>query len=161
MAKAKLESRVIYDNYGNDYYYLEAARESLAANCDNENPTDDELQQEAWEIMRDDWDETQYDHRSFFDGGNWLAVGTVGRWDGNHAAGTSSSTGTGSSIALSKIASIGESRRIGAGTSSSRAGIMTEPCNTRLNASPGKVRHISRISARAGKLTRPHGTLTS
>lgn len=88
MAKAKLESRVIYDNYGNDDYYLEAARESLAANCDNKNPTNDELQQEAWEIMRDDWDETLYDLRSFFDGGNWLAVGHVGRWDGCHDAGT-------------------------------------------------------------------------
>ena len=87
MSKAKFERCVIYDNLNNDEYYEQVARENLAGNG-IEEPTDDELWDEI-NLNKDmDWEDASYDLRSFFNGGNWLAVGVVGRWDGNHAAGT-------------------------------------------------------------------------
>ena len=87
MSKVKFEGRVIYDNHGNDEYYEQVARENLAANG-IEEPTDDELWNEI-NLNKDmDWEDASIDLRSFFSRGNWLAMGTVGRWDGNYAAGT-------------------------------------------------------------------------
>ena len=88
MAKAKLESRVIYDNLHNDEYYEEEARESLAEIDGNENPSDDQVWEKIARLKEWDWDDASVELRSFFDGGNWLAVGHVGRWDGCHDAGT-------------------------------------------------------------------------
>lgn len=87
MSKAKFEGRVIFDNYGNDEYYEEAARENLALRGE-ENPTEERIQDEIAWLKDTDWEDASYELRSFFNGGNWLATGVVGRWDGNYAAGT-------------------------------------------------------------------------
>ena len=87
MSKAKFEAHVIYDNLNNDEYYEEAARENLIEN-ENDDPSEDRMLEEIAWLKEQDWDDASRDLRRFFNGGNWLAVGIVGRWDGNHAAGT-------------------------------------------------------------------------
>lgn len=49
-------------------------------------------EQEIWDRMylfsQDDWDVAKTELKSFFSSGTWILTGTVGRWDGCHAAGT-------------------------------------------------------------------------
>lgn len=79
--------RTIFNNYNVTERY-EAARLDIL----EENPDAEPADREIWERVTDmetlDWDDEHARLREFFAGERWLAMGSVGRWTGSHAAGT-------------------------------------------------------------------------
>lgn len=83
MTKAK--EFTIFNNYDLDEY-IEAAKEWFLDNG-NENPTDEELWEEAQFMNNLDWEEAEAKLKEEFDNGDFLAVGTCGLWYGNFDGG--------------------------------------------------------------------------
>lgn len=78
--------RFIFSNYDmEDRYNL--AREELI-DMTGEIPTEAETWEYADNQTRIEWADEQQNLSTFFRGESWLAVGSVGRWTGAHAAGT-------------------------------------------------------------------------
>ena len=80
----KPAERVIYNNYSLEEMW-DDCRSFLIENG-NENPSDDEVWEEINFSDACNWEEEKERLEAFFDG-DYIAVGTCGRWDGNHAGG--------------------------------------------------------------------------
>lgn len=83
MKKAK--ERVIYDNYNKDGLY-EEAKEYLIENG-NEDPSENEIWNEVYFLEEMYYEDDTYELKKILDNGEFIAVGTCGRWDGNFAGG--------------------------------------------------------------------------
>ncbi len=86
MKEAK--KRVLFDNY-DAFAYRDEAIESLQENGVS-SPSEQQIWDEVDEMLSLQWDFLKEDLQKFFDktdGTAWIAVGTVGRWDGTRAAG--------------------------------------------------------------------------
>lgn len=84
LSKRKPVPRIIYDKdsiFDDGMWY--DCKENLI-NDGNEAPTDDEIWAEIYRTDEDNWEEEYYRLKDFFGNGIYLAVGTVGRWDGNY-----------------------------------------------------------------------------
>lgn len=86
--KRKAKQRVIYNNYDLWEDYSDDARAYL----EEENDPDDIAENQIWEeiYFQDNlnWEEEHARLKDFFTGhGYFLLMGTVGRWNGRHAAG--------------------------------------------------------------------------
>ena len=81
------KERVIFDNYAIDKYF-DWARADLIDENPGADPTNGEIWERAADMERNDWSDENARLREFFAGNSWLAMGTVGRWTGKHAAGT-------------------------------------------------------------------------
>ena len=81
----KPKERIIYDNYDIDVYREEAI-ENLNIN-NIVNPTEDQIYDEMYEISNEDWELEKVNLEKEFNSGDFLAIGTCGRWDGNRAGG--------------------------------------------------------------------------
>ena len=79
----KPKERIIYDNYDLDY---DGAKEYLHEQG-NEDPTESEIWAEANFQDEINWYEIKAELENVFNDGNFLAVGTCGRWNGNFAGG--------------------------------------------------------------------------
>ena len=86
--------RMIYDNYDlSKTYPDEDVIETLVANGTEEDITNEMIWQERYLLDEVDWEyEFQRLKEFFLDGNKWIAVGTVGRWNGLYNAGTIFST---------------------------------------------------------------------
>lgn len=85
MKKAK--ERIIFDNYNIEKYWKETAIENLVVNG-IDRPSEEKVWDEMSYLSAEWWCDTVFDLTCFFDGAIWIMVGTVGRWNGNFAAGT-------------------------------------------------------------------------
>jgi len=78
--------RVIYDNYNLDEMY-DDCRQYLIDEGIDDDPPDDAVWQEIWATDSFYWEEEEGKLREVFDNGDFIAVGTCGRWDGTYAGG--------------------------------------------------------------------------
>lgn len=83
------KTRVIYDNYNIYDCYSNAAEEYLREEYPDKEPTTDAIWDLCYEYDETYWDDAKTEMESFFDKSDtpWLAVGTVGRWNGTFAGG--------------------------------------------------------------------------
>lgn len=81
----KIKNYVFYDNYNLDELEDEA-REHLAENEDNYDPSDSEIWDEIYLLDKFNIDAARAELRPIFNG-KYLAVGTCGRWNGTFAGG--------------------------------------------------------------------------
>ncbi len=81
----KGKERLIYDNYDIEEQYRDVILEDLE---EGESLTEQEIWDRMYLFSQDDWDVAKTELKSFFSSGTWILTGTVGRWDGCHAAGT-------------------------------------------------------------------------
>ena len=81
------KKRIVFDNYNVTQRY-EWARLDILEENPEAAPTDSEIWERAADMEHNDWSDETAQLREFFAGNSWLAMGTVGRWTGNHAAGT-------------------------------------------------------------------------
>lgn len=84
MKEAK--KRTIYSNYNLWDDFSEAAKDSLEAN-NILQPTESQIWDEIYEQNGFYWNEIHQKLTEFFSGSQWLLMGTVGRWDGEHEGG--------------------------------------------------------------------------
>lgn len=83
-----MRTRIIYNNYNLWEDYAVDARELLKEERPDENITENEIWDKIYELTATDFDDEHERLRDFFTGhGYFLLRGTVGRWNGNHAAG--------------------------------------------------------------------------
>ena len=78
--------RVIYDNYNLDEMY-DDCKQYLIDEGIYDDPCDDAVWQEIWATDSFYWEEEESRLKEVFDNGDFIAVGTCGRWDGNFAGG--------------------------------------------------------------------------
>lgn len=82
------KERVIYDNYDLWETLHEAARETLEDRYPPEEITENMMWDEIYDIDQYDWEDIRDELQRFFNGRDWLLMGSVGRWNGNFTAGT-------------------------------------------------------------------------
>lgn len=79
------KERIIYDNYDIEEQYRDEILEDLE---EGESLTEQEIWGRMYFFSQFDWDVARLELKSFFSSGTWILTGTVGRWNGCHAAGT-------------------------------------------------------------------------
>lgn len=77
---------MIYSNYDLWNVYEDEAKENLKENG-IENPTENEIWDEIYMLDEINWEDEKEQLDQFFDGSLWIMQGTVGRWNGDFAAG--------------------------------------------------------------------------
>ena len=80
------KKRFVFSNYNQLDRYNNAREELIALY--GEIPTEAETWEYADELTRIEWADERQNLHTFFNGDSWLAMGSVGLWTGNHAAGT-------------------------------------------------------------------------
>lgn len=83
-----MKERIIYNSYDLWEDYAEDCREFLAEVYEDDEITDDMIWDKICAYDSIDWDDEHERLKEFFTGhGYFMIRGTVGRWDGSHAAG--------------------------------------------------------------------------
>lgn len=82
----KAKERIMYDNYNLETMY-EDAKENIFENTGEDNPTDDQIWDEIYQM--DEWnrDDFRTEMEKILDGSVFLAIGTCGRWNGTFPGG--------------------------------------------------------------------------
>lgn len=81
--KKEAKKRMLYSSVNEDF---ERVKQWMEENSDH-MPTDEEVWDEIHELAQQDWEDFTYEFEDFFNDGNFVLQGTVGRWDGTYGGG--------------------------------------------------------------------------